>query len=1701
LLEFKMTGTSDPIELASGLQEAYREYIFSTLPLADGALDRERRRVLGEEGILHREVMIERIPRYQEEYTLLEACRHLGLSTDLAAFARAGLFERPKLYRHQQEALEAVVVNGRHIVVTTGTGSGKTECFLLPIFAALLEESRWEQPRDPAVRALILYPLNALAEDQMVRLRRATESPDALCWLDDHRHRDRFTFGRYTSRTPFPGVPNEKRLAAKQKELEVEASWPHTPAFRNDGAELWDRWSMQAQPPDILVTNYSMLNVMMMRAIEANIFERTREWLAGDAWRHGRAERPKRIFHLVVDELHSYRGTQGGEVALLLRLLFRRLGVSSSSPQLRLLSSSASLSFEDASRFVSRFFGTDVKDFEQCFTVIGGGSAQRDRAQAAALQPVLDRVAEDIRQRQGGADLARTVARLEASRLVAALPEGAARAVSGVGRQLFGASRPDAERRLLAAIASATEPTVAGPRPVAPLRLHLLFRHLQGLWACGDSKCPAVDPGDRSERRGVGKLYGRPRLVCDCGSRVLDLLVCRYCGEVFLGGYRSWEGDETDGAQYLVHDQPLFERTDLGTHLDQRTYENYGVFWPTSPNGEDARPLREQWSKRSDHARSIEAKAADLRCAWVPARLDPRSGEVRVITAGANGRLFKMAGALKATASALPDHCPRCDAGNPGLTLAPIGRHATGFQRAVQAVASETMRVLRPERRLLIFTDSRQDAAKLAAGVELDHFRDLIRQLVVRAMDRARAWRHVAVKVLDAEELSEEEKVLFRSVQAAGSGLADAVKNTRLGFATPRERQTSEEIRHTVDGPYPLVDLAAHVWAELVRLGCNPAGPSPSFQSRDTMNWSSLFDEHEAGRLRSSLSEREKIFLAELQQACQNEVALTLFAHRRRSLEAMGIASVVSPPGASSDPLVQAALRLMGEARRLEGWAERWRLGRDPEGLPRSFDRYLRRRGFSNSDRAERKNSVLDVLLQSGLVADRANIRLRESRLWVQPAGHWERTCEHCGLRHLHGEVEVCLACGAPLPPQRKRTVETADYLVKRATGAVEPFRLRCEELTGQTSATEALRRQRLFHPETAAGSHEVIDLLSVTTTMEMGVDIGRLEAVLLGNVPPRRANYQQRVGRGGRAGAALALAITVARGRSHDESHFLEPGPMTSGVAAAPYVDLTEEVGRRMLRKEVLRLAFEGLHASDDGARAADSVHGQFGSAESWPTNRERAEAWIRDHPDEIQELATLLLPAGAKPEVSVADIDEVLRRPAPERALSERLAHEGFLPMFGFPTRSRTLWHERPKNGQELGDGIADRSIERALSEFAPGSEVVKDKYVYEATGLVDLRFERGFWRLAAELGPALALWRCAHCGAIRTADRDAVDRCLICEGEGQKIDAYEPLAFWAGRRRDFDGAFEWLPRSLHSDVQHELIPTRVAGTAGLWSAAGPCRVWTLNDNLGDGFHLVRERVDGGWAWVLPSTGAVRDSPDQETKVIALATVRRTDAFVLRIDRTPGIDLDILHNVGARSAFLSLGYLLRRAAALALDIDADEIDVSVRPGRHDVTGLAGGEVILADVLENGAGYCSRIGSDLLKLAVEPLRNGELYKELFAPESKHAGACQTSCWCLQDYRSSQFHALLDWRLGLDLLDFAIDGVTPSLDHPRWREVGGRASKSLSVLLPESPRELSHPLVPRAGAVNVFDLLRRPGWVMVQELSAERRPRRRERSD
>ena len=308
--------------------------------------------------------------------------------------------DRFPLYTHQEEALLASFSDAPNLLVATGTGSGKTEAFVLPILARILQEATgWASPRDSGsagfynpddgkweharrhetreagVRAIVLYPMNALVNDQMSRLRRVLSLNGSPDWQRQRLQGNVIHFGMYTSLTPPTRGPDQsakreefevylRRLAEEWESLSDElrstGNWPAV-----GGPEMLCRWDMQTAPPDILVTNYSMLEYMLIRPIEAPIFDATRAWLEGG---------DDRAITLVLDEAHTYTGAKGTEVAHLVRRLKERLGIRPGSNKFRAIATSASIpnaqgAEGDLLRFTSDLFGEP----QDTFTLVHAG--------------------------------------------------------------------------------------------------------------------------------------------------------------------------------------------------------------------------------------------------------------------------------------------------------------------------------------------------------------------------------------------------------------------------------------------------------------------------------------------------------------------------------------------------------------------------------------------------------------------------------------------------------------------------------------------------------------------------------------------------------------------------------------------------------------------------------------------------------------------------------------------------------------------------------------------------------------------------------------------------------------------------------------------------------------------------------------------------------------------------------------------------------------------------------------------------------------------------------------------------------------------------------------------------------------------------------------------------------------------------------
>jgi hypothetical protein len=203
-----------------------------------------------------------------------------------------------------------------------------------------------------------------------------------------------------------------------------------------------------------------------------------------------------------------------------------------------------------------------------------------------------------------------------------------------------------------------------------------------------------------------------------------------------------------------------------------------------------------------------------------------------------------------------------------------------------------------------------------------------------------------------------------------------------------------------------------------------------------------------------------------------------------------------------------------------------------------------------------------------------------------------------------------------------------------------------------------------------------------------------------------------------------------------------------------------------------------------------------------------------------------------------------------------------------------------------------------------------------------------------------------------------------------------------------------------------------------------------------------------------------------------------------VLGIQSWPAGIINSPLDVNGRAALYSLGFMMRRAAAVRLDIDERELKVGLRV-IQDANGQVRGEIFISDSLENGAGYSSHLGSpdeaeQLLQFLIGQ-GTPSFYGPLVAP--LHANVCQTSCPdCLRDFSNLAFHNILDWRLGLDLARLALDANAPiDFSTPYWQTLANSASAAYFASQPLWQFQ-SYAGVPVGRRANVVEIITHPLW-------------------
>ncbi|WP_240547469.1 helicase-related protein [Mesorhizobium tianshanense] len=1447
--------------------------------------------------------------------------------------------------------------------------------------------------------------------------------------------------------------------------------------------EMLTRWDMTSAAPDILITNTSMLNIMLMRDVEAPIFEQTKSWLQSN---------PANTFTLVVDELHSYRGTQGTEVALVVRNMLDRLGLVPGSKQLRCIGTSASLDGEAGKEYLEQFFGVDRQSFS-----IFAGEARKFPAslpvdpEAVQVKELLGGTADEAREALSGMGFSPREA-------IAAACATAGKATTidpttgkdvqvtrpvplpALSRAVFG---KDVDEDVLTALFVAAkleqkEGSQAFEEPLPTFRSHMFLRQVQGMWACSNPGCTDVQEEYRSERRKFGRLFKSPAMKCECGGQVLELLYCYDCGEAFVGGYIVPATDPQLAAMNLtfLEATPPTGTTDKTSQVNERTWDEFRWYWPSGTLGQGQRAT---WTHETPSKKQV-------RFQFQRGTLNHYSGELSTDTSAATGLILAVSGNLATNESvaALPEVCPCCQSDKRslnsmpkykkpffrGIVISPIRGLRTGLNITTQLVADRAMYSTgdgQQVEKMIAFTDSRDDAADLAAGLELNHFRDLVRQLVYSTIQpRKVPTSDELLQFIGMDTQDPAFKPIFEAAEKLTPGIFDAVQ---LNKFVPTQQRKDLIARHDAAAMSQRTGwptLVVSMRDALVGLGQNPAGPAASLATdngRETGTpWWKFFDppnndEWEMVAPSVAIQGRRR-FVEEF----STQLAKSLFDRAGRDMESMGVARIevdgthgtkLGMDEAKASCVISNVIRMLGLAQYMVGEKTR-----NSTAVPNVLKSYIERVASDlNRDTTELGTTIGDRLDGLGVINANWLLHIEKEatlKLAVVPRGDRKlHRCNSCSRLTMSIEVPVCTT-----PHCQSKSFSVVDNPGDDYYAWVSkepPHRLSAAELTGQTKPmSEQRNRQRLFKGTAFLDGESPLvnglDALSVTTTMEVGVDIGSLKLVMMANMPPQRFNYQQRVGRAGRAGQAFSYAVTISRGAAHDDYYFNNPERMTGDLPPQPKLDLSRpEIVRRVIAAECLRRAF--LQATPLPERNEESLHGIFGRVGEWvSTYRSQIASWLASSTEVdsvVERLATHTPLVGFTAQLAKVIRDELV--PAIDAAasnqrliqeeLSHRLAVAGILPMFGFPTQVRSLFQD--KRASKLDEVvISDRPIDHAVWAFSPGSEIPKDKRLNTVSGFV-LRREgpTGVFNEQQPLGRPVTYTRCTDdaCGTI-AATTDTV--CAMCGSPSRPFPLYQPRGFLSWfKRKDYDGQRQ-RGRALPPPVRAFEQAYGNEGCGAMKMAHDSGAVAVINDNgnrlfefYQEPYEIVSVREPSLYRDESPWDNAPAATPFDTGAVGAIFT---TDVLSFYIGGADGVGrqgmLDAKNQPSARAAIASFAEFVKLALATALDVDPAEFRVGRQLLKKD--GCETEQVFIADALENGAGY-ARWASDPANMRSALLAYYDVVAKKWQ-DPKHAHDCDRSCPdCLRNYANRFSHGILDWRLALDLADLVLGNP---LQLGRW---------------------------------------------------------------
>lgn len=1548
-----MNQTTSPFLLTTAVQERYRRYLKTMFYFRDPELRASFEREL-DAGQLAKGPYLEATPTFASDAMPRELfSRVLGYAPD-AGFLRAVEGERA-LYRHQARAIEKIAAE-RNIVVATGTGSGKTEAFLYPILLQLYQEMRAGTLNRPGVRALVLYPMNALANDQRERLGALAKI------LRDAHSPFQFSFGQYIGETP-----EDERDRTRNAQDFMTRRLP---------GELVLRSEMRATPPHILLTNYSMLEYLLLRPADSELFDNGRAW----AWKF-----------LVLDEAHQYRGARGIEMALLLRRVKQRLRQGGRRAGFRCIATSASLvGGENDARAVAQFaqnlfderFDADDLILGETVPIPEASATRLDADNYTQLQAWLNNEQVDsARLQDTGARLGVPFdATQERAHLVGAWLERDARSahlrnrtrensieLGSLAGDVFSELDTDAQipalitliELCIRAYSSATR------APLLSARYHLFLRALEGTFATYvPNKRVLLDRATHLEN-----------------AAAFEVALCRECGQHYFVG-RILNGkfveavrdpsQDAFGATYL---RPLESESDAES-ADDEAEQKLDLHWLCL---ECASVTRGELDCGHEHV---------LRVVKEESKQDNRANQIA--------------------------RCGAC--GYHGAGRDPVREIIYGADGPHAVIATTLFQELPRERRkILAFADGRQEAAYFAWYLD-DSYQDVLqRNLVLKTIQRAGAH---ATEGLTIGDIAHELRNTFRQEKIYPATTSDIELRRRAWSAVYRELLT-DETRLALEGVGAIRwTLQLPDWFEI---------PALFFDAPWQLN------ESDARALIALLIDTMRI-----------DRGVNLFLEEGVTLDWNDLGEHIRPRDyvLEAPNITRATKQTRGRTKQtFSNWD-----GKQTRRV-KFLTKLLARRGIANDDALRHAQHALRAIWQAVADAD-SRASSEQEQLWVH-AQHgrrlnplWYRAepivtqtlyrCDTCNRLQSISLQNVCPRknCGGTLVALEPRALEPNHYRALYQDKL--PGAMRVEEHTAQLDNEKARAFQRDFRDDK-------IDVLSCSTTFELGVDLGTLDTIFLRNMPPETFNYAQRVGRAGRRRGFPGLALTYCRRAPHDLYHFGDPNGMMRGKVTPPALTIRNEkiVGRHLtalalstfFRAQPERFeSVEKFIGAWDAPRAASDVktflYAQRGALE----NSLRAIV-----PDEIHEKMGLAdgtwvervagtfegangaeesrLLLAEREVVSdyflVAEVKEQAKRDDDGITLDwakrrgDTLASEPVLnflsrrvviPKYGFPVDVVSLetQHTQTTSGAAVD---LQRDLAIAISEFAPTSELVANKKVWKSHALkrvVGKEWERRSYKRCAKHNVYLE-WKPGEAELSLPCGDRAPAHTYVVPSFGFTTNR-EPPQTPSGRPARVFTTRPYFSRAL-VDAEILQFPTR-APVLKLRRASPGEMVVLCEGRRGAGFYICAECGRGLRAHVQEHETAFGKKCRGKLEHLALGHSFITD--ILRFEFQPALPL----GMDPLWFAYSLAYALMEGAAAKLDVPPNDLNVTVA---HNALSIIP-PLVLYDSVPGGAGLVSRLEDETMLRAC-----------LEAARQRVSGVCgcapDTSCYgCLRSFRNQFAH-------------------------------------------------------------------------------------------